>query len=78
MELTIEELKTLVQNDEPRQLDFQKVLSKLSEHLDKCERNVREVVYQWRLCRGDIYKTGCYSKCFHYDVTLKCHPKWQS
>ena len=78
MELTIEELKTLVQNDEPRQLEFQKVLSKLSEHLDKCEINVREVVYQWRLCRGDIYKTGCYSKCFHYDVTLKCHPKWQS
>lgn len=78
MELTIEELKTLVQNNESRQLEFQKVLSKLSEHLDKCERNVREVVYQWRLCRGDIYKTGCYSKCFHYDVTLKCHPKWQS
>ena len=32
MALTIEELKTLVQNDEPRQLEFQKVLSKLSEH----------------------------------------------
>lgn len=32
MELTIEELKTLVQNNESRQLEFQKVLSKLSEH----------------------------------------------
>ena len=48
----------------------EEVISKLSEHWEKCERNVREVFYQWRVCRGDIYKTdkGCYSKC-HW----RCH-----